>query len=311
MRKFFIVAGWVNIEADKCISGKLTHFLGFSPHGLAGRLGICRRRRPASGGICRERAMLQEVLEWLRGPDYCYLCGGRSGSGLICQICRDILPGPRSACLACGAGLSRPADACGACLNRRLPYARVWCPMDYRFPVDRLVQALKFHGDLVAGRVLAALLTGPDAPAGPDPPRAIVPMPLHARRQRARGYNQCSEIGRHLARQLDLPLLEGRLLRWRHDPPQSGLSALQRKKNVRGAYRVKPRSSPLPESVLLLDDVITTGATVDAASRALVAAGVRRVEVWAVARAVSGAGRSLTIGLEGVSRPGRGIRREI
>jgi ComF family protein len=155
--------------------------------------------------------------------------------------------------------------------------------MDYQFPVDRLIQALKFKGDLVAARVVASLMFPLPEPHPVNPARAILPMPLHPRRQRSRGFNQCSEIGRHLARQSGLPLLEGGLLRWRHDPPQSGLDGLQRSRNVRGAYRTGKRA--LPPSVVLLDDVVTTGATVGAAARALKSAGVRRVEVWAVARA--------------------------
>ena len=227
---------------------------------------------------------LRELFRWLQGPARCYLCWGRA-AGLLCETCREQLPGPRSACLHCGSRLPRTVSACGACLNRRLPYELLWSPMDYRFPVDRLIQALKFKGDLVAGRVLATLLLpGPEYGCLPRP-QAILPMPLHPRRQRARGFNQCSEIARHLAKELALPVLEGHLQRWRNDPPQSSLDALQRRRNVRGAYRLRSRVTTLPPSVLLLDDVITTGSTVHAAATVLKQGGVKRVEVWAVARA--------------------------
>ena len=231
---------------------------------------------------------LRGVSRWLQGPARCYLCWGRA-SGLLCETCREELPGPRSACLRCGGRLPRPASGCGGCQNRRLPYDLLWSPMDYRFPVDRLIQALKFKGDLVAGRVLAAmLLPGPDYGSLPLP-QAILPMPLHPRRQRARGFNQCIEIARHLARELELPILEGYLERWRNDPPQTSLDAVQRRRNVRGAYRLRAAMSTLPPSVLLLDDVVTTGSTVHAAATVLKQGGVGRVEVWAVARA-AGAG---------------------
>ncbi|MCJ7556316.1 MAG: ComF family protein [Gammaproteobacteria bacterium] len=227
---------------------------------------------------------LGDLFRWLQGTARCYLCGGRS-AGLLCEICREQLPGPRSACLCCGRRLPRTAAACGACVKHRLPYDLLWSPMDYRFPVDRLILALKFKGDLVAGRVLATLLLpGPDCGSLPRP-RAILPMPLHPRRQRARGFNQCSEIARHLGKELALPVLEGYLERWRNDPPQSGLDALQRRRNVRGAYRLRAGMSRLPPSVLLLDDVVTTGSTVHAAATVLKQGGVKRVEVWAVARA--------------------------
>lgn len=230
---------------------------------------------------------LRSLFRWLQGPTRCYLCLGRA-AGLLCASCREELPGPRSACLCCGGRLARPAAGCGACQNRRLPYDLLWSPMDYRFPVDRLIQALKFKGDLVAGRVLASmLLPGPDYGSLPLP-QAILPMPLHPRRQRARGFNQCVEIARHLARELELPILEGHLQRWRDDPPQSSLDAVQRRRNVRGAYRLRAGNGMLPSSVLLLDDVITTGSTAHAAATVLKQGGVSRVEVWAVARAAGG-----------------------
>jgi ComF family protein len=230
---------------------------------------------------------LDELFRWLQGPARCYLCRGRA-AGLLCETCREQLPGPRGACLRCGRRLPQTAPACGACLNRRLPYDLVWTPMDYRFPVDRLIQALKFKGDLVAGRVLATLLLpGPDCGYLPRP-QAILPMPLHPRRQRSRSFNQCSELARHLGRDLELPVLEGHLERWRDDPPQSSLDALQRRRNVRGAYRLRRRMTTLPPTVLLLDDVVTTGATAHAAATVLKQGGVQRVELWAVARAGGG-----------------------
>jgi len=158
--------------------------------------------------------------------------------------------------------------------------------MEYRFPVDQLIQALKFNADLVAGRLLANLLIEELAQRAGPLPLAILPVPLHPKRQRSRGFNQSSEIALHLGKALSLPVLEDRLERWRHDPPQSSLGALHRRRNVKGAYRLRECKAPLPESVALVDDVVTTGATVDAATLVLKSAGVSRVEVWAVARAV-------------------------
>jgi len=162
--------------------------------------------------------------------------------------------------------------------------------MEYRFPVDQLIQALKFNADLVAGGLLAGLLLEQLLGREDALPLAILPIPLHPKRQRSRGFNQSSEIARHLGKALSLPVLEDRLERWRHDPPQSTLGALQRRRNVRGAYRLRSRKGPLPEAIALVDDVVTTGSTVDAATRVLKSAGVRRVEVWAVARATGPAG---------------------
>lgn len=229
---------------------------------------------------------LSGLLGWLQGGSRCYLCLGRSDEPGVCRVCRESLPGPRIACQRCGRSLSRPAPACGGCLSHPLPYDLLWCPMDYRFPVDRLIQALKFNDDLVAGRVLAGLLEGPLRSRQEPLPGAILPIPLHRKRQRSRGFNQSTEIARHLGKALQLPVLEDRLERWRHDPPQSSLDGRRRRRNVKGAYRLLARPTDLPESIALLDDVVTTGSTVDAAARVLKSAGVSRVEVWAVARAI-------------------------
>jgi len=233
---------------------------------------------------------LAGLLAWLQGPPRCYLCLGRCGKGMLCPVCRDSLPGPRVACQRCGRPLARPAPACGTCLSRPPPYDSLCCPMEYRFPVDQLIQALKFNADLVAGGLLASLLVEPLADRNGPLPQAILPIPLHPRRQRSRGFNQSSEIARHLGKALCLPVLEDCLERWRHDPPQSSLTARQRRRNVNGAYRLRTRKGRLPESVALVDDVVTTGSTVDAATRVLKSAGVRRVEVWAVARAMGAPG---------------------
>lgn len=225
------------------------------------------------------------ILSWLQGPARCYLCHGRCGTGMLCGACRELLPGPRTACQRCGRGLARPAPVCGACLSRPPPYDSLCCPMEYRFPVDQLIQALKFNADLVAGRLLARFLIEELAVRNNTLPMVILPVPLHPKRQRSRGFNQSGEIARHLGRALSLPVMEDRLERWRHDPPQSGLGGLHRRRNVRGAYRMRDAKTPMPESVALVDDVVTTGSTIDAATAVLKSAGVRRVEVWAVARA--------------------------
>lgn len=233
---------------------------------------------------------LAGFVAWLQGPPRCYLCLGRCGKGMLCQVCRESLPGPRPACQRCGRSLARTAPVCGACLSRPPPYEALCCPMEYRFPVDQLIQALKFKADLVAGRLLANFLIEELVRRKTPLPQVILPVPLHPRRQRSRGFNQSGEIALHLGKALSLPVLEDRLERWRHDPPQTTVGGLQRRRNVRGAYRLRQGNPPLPGSVALVDDVVTTGSTVEAAALVLKSAGVSRVEVWAVARAVGPGG---------------------
>jgi ComF family protein len=113
-------------------------------------------------------------------------------------------------------------------------------------------------------------------------PDALIPVPLHPGRFQERGFNQSEELARALARRIDRPVLKKALRRARPTEPQTTLNTAARQRNVRGAFDAA--QTPLPRRVVLVDDVITTGATTAEASRALIRAGVEHVEVWAVAR---------------------------
>ncbi|MDR7070785.1 ComF family protein [Pseudoxanthomonas japonensis] len=151
----------------------------------------------------------------------------------------------------------------------------------YGFPLDRLVPRFKFHRDLAAGRLMAGLMT--QALASAPRPDAIVPVPLHSRRLRERGYDQALELARPLASAFGLPLRPDLLQRIRPTTPQSELDASQRQRNVAKAFAVPPRIA-LPAHIALVDDVMTTGATLQAAARALLSAGAARVDAWVCAR---------------------------
>ncbi len=210
------------------------------------------------------------------------ICRERGANGRdLCAECSDRLPWNRTACLRCGRPLSTP-DTCGECLVHPPAVASTTAVFVYGFPLDRLVPRLKFHRDLAAGRLLAELMAEPLAAA--PRPDAVVPLPLHASRLRLRGYDQALELARPLARRLGLPLIHDRLVRHRATAPQSELDAATRRRNVARAFRVAAGSA-LPAHVALLDDVMTTGATLHAASQALLRAGVMRVDAWVCARA--------------------------
>lgn len=235
----------------------------------------------------------------------CLLCGEAGHLGLdLCAACAAALPWNRCACVRCGLPLPRTADVpddggrdgtgasgptaadteavtCGACLRRPPPQARCIAAFRYAPPLDRLMPRLKFHADLAAGRLLSRLMAS--CLAGADRPDALVPLPLHRSRLRERGYDQALELARPLARHLVLPLRGDLLQRVRATPPQSRLDAAQRRRNVRGAFAVDT-TRRVPGHVALLDDVMTTGATVHAAVRALKRAGIARVDVWVCAR---------------------------
>ncbi len=219
-------------------------------------------------------------------PPRCLVCGQPGADGHdLCAACQQALPWNHACCLRCGLPMAEPTPACGRCLRKPPPLDRVLAAFAYAFPIDRLLPRFKFHHDLAAGRELAqamraALVPALDAPGAR--PLALIPVPLHPARLRERGYNQALELARPLARAFDLPLLGDGLRRTRATVPQSGLSALARRRNPRGAFALG--SGGLPAHVALVDDVMTTGATLHACAKLLRQAGVARVDAWVAAR---------------------------
>ena len=216
-------------------------------------------------------------------PSRCLVCGERGHARRdLCQPCAEALPWNRSACAHCA--LPLPVDAgqrCGHCLRHASPLHVTHAACVYAFPVDHLLPRFKFHRDLAAGRLLAQLMA--DTFGAHERPQALVPIPLHRNRLRARGYDQALELARPLARALRIPLCADRLQRIRATSAQSELSASARHRNLRGAFGVR-MGSVLPTHVALIDDVMTTGATLHAAAKALHRAGVARVDAWVCAR---------------------------
>lgn len=219
-------------------------------------------------------------------PARCLVCGERAGNDDLCPACVRELPWNRCACPRCALPLpplpiGASAPACGHCQRRPPPLADTRAVFRYAPPLDRLLPRLKFHRDLAAGRACALhmALALAEAPR----PDALVPLPLHPARLRERGFDQTLELARPLARTLDLPLLDRALLRVRDTAPQSRLDAPARRRNLRRAFAIRPGVS-LPAHVALVDDVMTTGATLHAAAETLLRAGVTRVDAWVCAR---------------------------
>ena len=222
---------------------------------------------------------------WLSGllfPATCLICAEPGSSGRdLCAACHAGLPWLETACRRCALPLpaAEAADAvCGTCRQNTSPLERVHAGFLYATPVDGLLRRFKFHHDLAAGRLMGQLLG--DRLAAIALPQAVVPVPLHHSRLRRRGYDQALELARPLARRFDLPLRTG-LQRVRATAAQSELDAATRRRNLRNAFAASGR---LPAHVALVDDVMTTGATLQEAARALRRAGVARVDAWVCAR---------------------------
>ncbi|RDZ26485.1 ComF family protein [Lysobacter silvisoli] len=217
-------------------------------------------------------------------PPRCLACREPGQGALdLCAACARDLPWNRCACSHCALPLPAPG-VCGACLRKPPPLDAVRAAFVYAAPLDQWLRRFKFHDDLAAGRLLAALMAAdPQRPPALPAATALVAVPLARRRLRARGYDQGRELARPLARALGVPLLGGALRRVRDTAAQSRLDAPARRRNLRGAFLATFDGAP-PPRVLLVDDVMTTGATLHAAAAALKRAGVAQVEAWVCAR---------------------------
>ena len=215
--------------------------------------------------------------------DRCAGCGGSlpPAAGL-CSVCAAELPRLGAACAVCG--LPTPVAHCprrGAAWQ----VAAVIAPLVYRPPVDFYLHALKYRGHRTLGRAFALTLA-PAFAAARDTVDALVAVPLHAVRHRERGYNQAEELARTLAHELGLPLLRCGVERRVPTASQTMASAHERRANVANAFVVRGHVRGL--RLAIVDDVITTGATVNALAAALLEAGAAHCAAWAVARTLEG-----------------------
>jgi len=228
------------------------------------------------------RRLLRALL-----PLRCLLCGadGAAGRDLCAGCARDCAINSPS-CPRCALPLATPAPLCGECVERSPPFTSAWIPFRYAHPLDLLEARFKFRNDLAAGRVLAELMIERAHVDKPARPVVLVAVPLHRSRLRQRGYNQALELAKALGAALRIPLAGDLLVRMRATTAQTGLDAAARRRNLRGAFAVAAVRD-VPQHVALVDDVMTTGATLRECARALRRAGVARVDIWALARAPS------------------------
>lgn len=220
------------------------------------------------------------LAQWLDTalPQSCLLCGGDSHD-LLCAACLADLPQHPPGCPCCAEPMPTPAP-CGHCLAHPPHFDATFAALLYAFPADRLIQSYKYGGELALAPWFAARL----AKQLPREFNRILPLPLHSDRLRARGFNQSAELARHLGKALQCPVDPFSCRRRRATPPQVGLPHAQRAANVRGAFECT--GSYEGEHLLLVDDVMTTGATANECARTLKLHGAASVSVAIVARAL-------------------------
>ncbi|EGV31797.1 phosphoribosyltransferase [Thiorhodococcus drewsii AZ1] len=226
-----------------------------------------------------------QPISWFFPPT-CVLCGAPGDAGRdLCAGCDADLPRNRICCARCALPFESPVPSgtlCGRCQKREPPFDRCMTAFRYEAEIPSLVGGAKFEGRLNLVRLLGQCLAVEVNARGLSMPHALVPVPLHPRRLRERGYNQALEIARVLGRELALEVDPDCCTRIAATPPQARLDARARRRNLRRAFSAR---EPFGWShVAIVDDVVTTASTIVELSRVLRRAGAERIDVWAVAR---------------------------
>jgi len=223
-------------------------------------------------------------------PYHCMLCLKTSDQrrDLCCQ-CQANLPTSSYTCLQCGLALpaATPSLRCGQCIQRPPHFDDTIVGFDYQTPINYWLKQFKFHKKGLYARILSEIYAEKLARIlenNPEnKPQALVPMPLHWRRITQRGFNQAYIITQYLSQKLGIPIIKHSCItRMKYTKPQSSLHLQARRHNMRGAFSVQNMASV--EHVAIIDDIITTGNTVNELSQQLKSHGIKRVSVWALAR---------------------------
>lgn len=234
------------------------------------------------------------VNNWLNNtlslffPYRCVLCQQASDVARdLCVTCESLQTRtPTSHCSVCAIPLPGATDAmlCGECLYSQPHYARAFIPYIYEHGIRTMVSQLKFNSRLIHARLLAELFYTAARQQRLEPAEVLIPMPLHGRRQSQRGYNQSQLLAKAIGKHWGLPVASQYCRRTKHIPPQSGLTRKQRVKNIKGVFEI---IHEVPyRHIAIIDDVMTTGSSVNELAKMFKQAGVQQVDVWCMARTV-------------------------
>lgn len=214
-------------------------------------------------------------------PARCILCTAASGTSGLCAACYADLPwlSPTTHCPVCALATLQ-GEVCGECLRNPPAFYQTTAALPYRWPIDQLVQALKYQSDIALARPLGSWLG--HAVVESEKPDCLIAMPLHTQRQQERGFNQSVLLARQVHTITGIPLRLDIAQRCRYTQPQAQLPWRDRHKLIRGAFAVDQDLTGL--HIAIVDDVMTTGASLNELARTLVSAGARRVDCWVLAR---------------------------
>jgi len=227
--------------------------------------------------------MLTRIIDAIYPPT-CVLCGKHGQSGRdLCHACENDFIVNQHACGRCALPLSfhLAGAICGECLHSPPSQHQAWSAFVYAQPLEWMIQQLKFNAKMGFAHILGQAASH-YLPVLETTPDCIIPVPLHPKRQQQRGYNQAHELVKPLARHLDISIDSRSCWREKYTSAQSDLDAKQRRKNIRNAFKFD--NSQQYDYVIVFDDVITTGSTIAELVNAIKKQGVKRVDVWSLAR---------------------------
>jgi len=235
--------------------------------------------------------MITKVNNWLNIIQYsllpasCILCGNKGMPHKdLCFACHKALIKMGNHCYCCAQSLPLSGQLCGLCQSTPPAFDRTFAPFMHQGEIRYLINQLKFHGAYKHSHILGLLLAEHIAKTI-NPAKLIIPVPLHPIRYRQRGFNQTLEIAKTISKELSIPFNNSCCQRRKNTPHQISLTAKQRHKNIKNAFQVVDKINT--PHIAILDDVFTTGATVNELAKTLKASGVKQVDIWVCARAPS------------------------
>ncbi len=233
-------------------------------------------------GLVNNWGFYRQFSEYI-APGICLLCESlisHAQGSLLCQDCKEDGPNPLPMCQRCGCLLPASGTFC-VCLEGSHSLDRIIAVRHYHYPVNRLVQEMKYHGRLGLCREFGLAISKLVHSTNSTLPNCLIPVPMHRSRLRERGYNQALEIANVVSERLGMPLETNLITRSRPTVPQIDLNPEARTRNVRGAFVVHKQINY--DHVAIIDDVFTTGATAFELAKLLRSSGVRKVELWSYA----------------------------
>ena len=214
----------------------------------------------------------------------CFLCKSISHNGqLICEYCQPTLPWNALACHQCARPLkvSTPLDLCGECLQKPNELDHCFAPLRYQQPISNFITQLKFNKKLLYSKSLSQLFL--KSLSGKLLPDIIIPVPLHSKRLRQRGFNQALELAKPISKKLKIPIIKYDCIRIKNTQAQSELPLHKRISNIKNSFQYKGNIAK--KNVVIFDDVLTTGNTLNELAKTLKHHGARTVSAWCIARA--------------------------